>query len=215
MFKNKKGLVILTSIITVLPVLVGLLLWDRLPEQLVIHWGFNGEPDGWSSRTQAVFQFPALMLGFHWLCLWINEKDPRNKAQSARIQSLVLWLCPILSLFINAAMYVGSLGMPFPLEKTVFILISVMFIVIGNYLPKCRQNSYIGIKLLWTLASEANWNATHRIGGRAWVAGGLLLLVGTFLPRQFFPWISGATLVLALVIPVVYSWRYSKKESDN
>ena len=58
--KNKFK-VIITSIIVLLPILVGVADWDELPEQIATHWGPSGEPDGWSSKAVAVFALPLFL----------------------------------------------------------------------------------------------------------------------------------------------------------
>ena len=88
------------------------------------------------------------------------------------------------------------------------LLLGVIFIVIGNYLPKCRQNYTVGIKVPWTLASEANWDATHRMAGKLWVAGGVLILL-----LAIQPWIPAFPISLVLIlavtfIPMIYSFVY-------
>jgi len=88
----------------------------------------------------------------------------------------------------------------------------VLFIVIGNYMPKCRQNYTMGIKLPWTLNDEENWNKTHRLAGKIWVAGGILIVISALL--QCF-WICFAVFAVMLFVPFVYSWRlYSKKTKE-
>ncbi|MFQ8814402.1 MAG: SdpI family protein [Gallintestinimicrobium sp.] len=53
--------------------------------------------------------------------------------------------------------------------------------VIGNYLPKVKQNNTIGIRVVWSLMDEENWNATHRFSGKLWMASGILcMLCGLF-----------------------------------
>ena len=76
MIKKNKGALILTSLVLLVPILVGLLLWDRLPEQIPSHWGINGEVDGWSSKAFAVFGFPCILLAMHWVCVLISSADP-------------------------------------------------------------------------------------------------------------------------------------------
>jgi uncharacterized membrane protein len=85
----------------------------------------------------------------------------------------------------------------------------------GNYLPKCKQNRTIGIKLPWTLADEENWNATHRAGGKMMVVAGLLILLCIFLPTDI-SLIATLILTLALVIVIsVYSYLYHRKQQQN
>ena len=88
----------------------------------------------------------------------------------------------------------------------------LLFVVIGNYLPKCKRNYTLGIKVKWTLANEENWNATHRFAGKVWVLGGLLMMIGGFLPRGISLLIMiGAALLLGFV-PMMYSYLYYKKQ---
>ena len=76
--KNLKTL-ILTSIVTLIPVVIGLLLWNRLPEQIPSHWDINGNIDAWSSKGFAVFAIPALLLVLHWVCVIASAADPKHK----------------------------------------------------------------------------------------------------------------------------------------
>ena len=83
MLKKNKGLMILTSVIILLPMLAGILLWEQLPERMATHWGVNGEADGWSSRPVAVFGMPLFLLAIHWLGVWVTGQDRRNRKGSS------------------------------------------------------------------------------------------------------------------------------------
>ena len=85
-------------------------------------------------------------------------------------------------------------------------------IVIGNYLPKTRRNYTIGIRITWTLENDENWRKTHRLAGKIWVLGGLLLLLNAFVQLYVY-WIFFLTLLLVIMIPCVYSYQLSKSES--
>ena len=88
----------------------------------------------------------------------------------------------------------------------------LLFIVLGNYMPKFRQNSFMGIRVKWTLESEANWNATHRMGGKVWVAGGFACLAGAMLPIQAMGAVFPVVLAAVVLAPIVYSYYYSKTQ---
>ena len=87
-----------------------------------------------------------------------------------------------------------------------------MFVIIGNYLPKCKQNYTIGIRIKWTLENEENWNATHRIVGKLWVIGGILLIISVFLPDFMILWVMVMAIIVLVIIPVLYSYMYYKKQ---
>lgn len=208
MMKNKK-LLALTSVLILLPVAAGLLLWDALPEQIPNHWNAAGEVDGWTGKAGAVFVMPLFLLAMHWLCVVITTLDPKNKNQTPKVTGLVLWIIPVLSLAVNGMVYATALGVTVRVERLMPVLLGVMFAIIGNYLPKCRRNSTIGIKLPWTLESDANWNATHRLAGKLWVAGGIGAVVCGFLPGSVW-WLLGILLIMT-AIPVVYSYSFYRR----
>lgn len=214
MFKKNMKSIVISSLIILLPLLAGLLLWNRLPEQLPIHWNAAGEIDGWGSRAVVVFGESLGLLATHWLCIAVSFADPRNKAQSGKALGLVLWVCPALSVLIGAMSYLTALGFqPFSMDKIVLIFMGLLFIVIGNYLPKCRRNYTIGIKVPWALDNEENWNATHRFAGKLWVVSGIVAVLLAFLPWQELSfWLSIIIIMFASVASALYSFFYYKKQ---
>ena len=208
MIKKNLRVLIITSVVILLPILAGVLLWDRLPEMIPSHWNMAGEVDGWSSKSFAVFGMPLILLGAQWLAVLATSADPKNQNHSKKILQLVFWIIPVMSLVVSALTYSEALGTHLQVEEIVWGLVGLLFIVIGNYLPKCRQNYTIGIKIPWTLSSEENWNRTHRLAGWLWVAGGVGMMIAGFF--GFFWLMIGVTLVMSLV-PCIYSYiLYSK-----
>lgn len=208
MIKKHLKTLIITSIIILLPIAAGLLLWDQLPEQIPSHWNINGEVDGWSSKGFAVFALPLILLGAQWLCCFVTGADPKKANHSEKVYQLVFWIMPVLSVVLFVLTYGTALGKAMPVEMIMPILMGLLFVVLGNYMPKCKQNYTIGIKISWTLNSEENWNRTHRFAGRVWVVGGIAILLTAFLGNF---WIFfGITMVMASV-PVVYSYLLHRK----
>ena len=204
---NKKTL-ILTSIVTLLPILIGLALWNKLPDTIPTHFGMDGTPNGWSSKPFTVFGIPSLMLLFHLLCVGITSMDPKYDQMSDKLFAIVLWICPACSLLVVVASYGSVLGWEMNIAKYVMIGSGILFMVIGNYLPKCKQNYTMGIKLPWTLDNEENWNRTHRMAGFLWVIGGVLIIINAFLEWY---WLFFAIVFTMTLIPTVYSYLYYVK----
>ena len=215
MLKKNKGLMILTSVIILLPMLAGILLWDRLPEQMATHWGGNGEADGWSSRPVAVFGLPLFLLAIHWLGVWMTGQDRRNRNQNEKVLQMMFWIAPVISLFGMGSTYAAALGQPPRIDRLAMLLLGIVFTIIGNYLPKCRQNYTIGIKIVWTLSDEENWNATHRLAGKLWTAGGLLMLLTAFLPGNRHIYAAPLLLGVMVLVPVAYSWWFHRKQKGE
>lgn len=212
MLKKYKGTLIVTSLITLIPILIGLALWNKLPEQLPFHWDINGNVDNWASKTVAVFAMPAFMLVMQWVCVLASTADPKSANYNRKTFQLVLWICPVLSFVLNTLVYSSALGYSLAIETIMPLFMGVLFIVLGNLLPKMKQTYTMGIKLPWTLNNEENWNKTHRFAGKLWVAGGVLILATAFLGNF---WIFIAIIALTCIIPTIYSYVYYKKHKED
>lgn len=212
MIKKNKGQLIISSIVILLPILVGLLLWDSLPEQMATHWNVKGETDVWSGKAFAILGLPCVLLIMHWLCVFITSRDPKNKDQNSKVFSMVLWILPITSLVVSGVTYAIALGKDIKANLLLHLLLGLLFLVFGNYMPKCKQNSTIGIKVVWTLRSEENWNKTHRFAGKLWVISGLLLLVTMAMPVESFVYLMLFLIVVTGFAPMLYSYLYYKKQ---
>ncbi len=203
MIRKNIILLVVTSIVILLPILAGLILWDTLPEQVATHFGTDGEPDGWSGRVFTVFGMPLILLAVHWLCILVTAADPRQNSVAGKIIHIILWLIPAMSLLMSAVVYTHAMGIDFDNELIMTLFIGLLFVVIGNYLPKCRQSYTVGIRLPWTLADEDNWNRTHRLAGWVWITAGIIILATAFL-RNFI--ILTVVLLIAAAVPTVYSY---------
>ena len=213
MIKKNLKMLLLTSAVILLPMVAGLLLWDQLPATMNIHWGADGQPDGAAGKAFAVFAPSLFILAAHWLCVILSGRD--MKAQTPKAMVLVLWICPMLSVCTHSIMYTVALGLEVNTVMLLFLPLGILFAVMGNYMPKFRQNSTMGIKTTWALADDANWNATHRFGGKIWMAGGLLVCVLSCLP---WDWVVPVTFVVIFAFafaPVIYSWQFYRKKKAS
>jgi len=205
--KNKKTLVI-TSLICLLPIIVGALVYKRLPETIATHFDLNGNPDGWSSRAFAVFGLPGILLAVNLLLPFMLQADPKHRNMSGALVNITIWTIPVLSLLCSGLTLGRALGYDVHIERVLPVFMGVLFIL-GNYLPKTKQSYTMGIKLPWTLASEENWNRTHRL------AGFLGVLVGVyFIVMSFIGWSLPAFLIplaVMVLVPMVYSYLLYRK----
>ena len=194
--------------------LIGFIFWDKLPDQLATHFGSNGEPDGWSSKTFAVIGLPVLLVAVHLVCFFITFADPKKQHIDPKLFKLILWLCPVISWFGCGTTYAHALDMEFNITNIGMILVGVLFIIIGNYLPKARQNYTVGIKLPWTLHDEENWNRTHRLAGKLWMVCGLLFVIVSFFGLGI-SWIAMILGLIMVFVPAGYSFLYYLKNQKN
>ena len=210
--KINKKLVLFTSILILLPSLVGCVFWNQLPEEIPTHFNLLGQADGYNHKMSAIFGLPTLMLLMHWLLLFLMIKDPKSSNISSKIQVLIYWIIPFVSCLSMISIYGASLGYSMMSGILAQIFMGVIMIVIGNYLPKTRRNYIIGIRLPWTLENDENWSKTHRLAGKIWVLGGLLLFLNAFVQLYVY-WVFFLTLFFVVIIPSVYSYQLSKSES--
>ncbi len=203
MIKRYKLLLAVTSVIILLPIIAGLILWSSLPDAIAIHWNAEGTADGFAGKAYAVFALPAFLLAVHWICTLVTSADPKSKDINGKPMALVLWICPLISILTATLMYGTALGYDISVELIMPLVLGALFVVVGNYMPKCKQNYTIGIKVPWTLTDEENWNKTHRFAGIVWVAGGIIVML-TALARSVY--VMLAILLTMAFIPMVYSY---------
>ena len=208
MIKKNLKLLIITSVIILLPILAGVALWDQLPDPMPSHWTAAGEIDGWSSKPFAVFVLPFILVAAQWLCLLGTTADPKKKNHSDKVLHLVLWIIPVLSVVMHTFTYLIALDYGVRMEVVMPVFMGLIFAIIGNYMPKCKQNYTIGIKIPWTLDNEENWNKTHRFAGWAWTFGGIAIILTGFLGSF---WIFLPIALLMVIVPIVYSYMLHRK----
>lgn len=208
MIRKHGKMLALTSVIILLPALAGVILWNRLPEKMPTHWNMAGEIDGWSSKPFAVFGLPLIMLAAQWLCLLGTTADPKKENHSDKVLQLVIWIIPVLSVVLHVLTYAAALGHGVRMEMIMPVLMGLILVIVGNYLPKCKQNYTIGIKIPWTLSSEENWNRTHRMAGRLWVVCGLVCMLTGFFGGF---WIFFGLVLVMVLVPFIYSWLLFRK----
>ena len=208
MIKKNWKILLITSLLILLPMLAGVVLWDQLPEQIPTHWNASGEVDGWSNKIFAVFGLSGILLAVQWLCTLGPRADPKKANHPEKVVHLVFWIIPVISNLLYAVTYATALGKEVQIEVIMPVFIGLVFAIIGNYLPKCKQNYTIGIKIPWTLNSEENWNKTHRFAGRLWVICGLVIMLTGFFGGF---WIFFGVALVMVIVPVIYSYRLHKK----
>ncbi len=213
---NRKKAILLTSLLNFIPIIVGLILWAKLPEEIPVHFNSAGEPDNYESKAFAVFFLPMFLWAMHLLSGFITLADPKKQNISDKIFLLILYICPAAGLFGAIVMYTGALSIPVSVNMIGNLFVGIIFILVGNYMPKTHQNYTIGIKIPWALNDTDNWNKTHRFAGIVWIICGVILVINAFID---IIWIVPACIAAAALVPTVYSYilylRQSGKEQPE
>ena len=204
--KTNKKTLILTSIVILLPILVGMLLWNKLPDSMAVHFNFDNEADGYREKWFAVIIAPFILLAVHLIMAMIIAADSRKKNISSKVYRINMWILPSLSLALTAVIYIYNLGIHFNISLFLGIFLGITYIIIGNYLPKTRQNYTIGFKLPWTYANEENWNKTNRLSGVINIVIGILIIINAAMGLFNIFYSLLMAVLIGTLIPLGYSY---------
>ena len=208
--KMNKKLLLLTSIVILFPILLGVMIWSQLPNQIPIHFNVADQADNFQSKPLVVFGLPLFLLLVHLFVIFVTARDPKNQTMNEKMGKVIYWLTPIVSLSISYLIYSKALGSTTNPSIFASALLGLIFVMLGNYMPKLKVNHTVGIRLPWTLQSEDNWHKTHRLAGKLWVLGGLILLLEAGI--QFaVPYVMGIDILTIVLIPILHSYQLSRK----
>ncbi|GAA4844472.1 SdpI family protein [Algivirga pacifica] len=200
-------------IIALIPLVYLLVIWEKLPEKVPLHWNISGEIDRWGSKM-TLAGLVLLLNPFMYLLLWVVPKiDPKRKVNNMggkyyQLRVLMGLFFSALAIFILIASQKQEMN-----DGGLLALIGLLFVGMGNYMKTIRHNYFIGIRTPWTLESEEVWKKTHALGGRIWFIGGLLIFVSCLLiqdKQTRFTIFLGLTLIISF-IPMIYSYFLYKK----
>jgi uncharacterized membrane protein len=201
-------------ILILLPYAYLLTIWDNLPDRVAIHFGLDGEPNGWSGKTSVLF-LPTIGVGIYFLMRFLPALDPKKRIE--QMGSKYFNLRAMLTLFISLMMIdflytikEGSIKNP----NILVALMAAMFAMLGNYLQAIRPNYFLGIRTPWTLESESVWRKTHQLAGKVWMIGGILIFLLSFVitNSKGLSITFGALLFVMIIIPVGYSYSFYQQE---
>jgi uncharacterized membrane protein len=208
---NRRGLVVFSAVVVGAMLALSAWAWTQLPAdaQVPIHWGPDGEVDGYADKTVGLFLLPLVTAGVAALMWVIPVVEPRraNVEKSGKPYAAI-WIGIVLMLAaVDVVAVAAAMGAEFDMTLIVLIATGALFIVIGNYLPKVRSNYMMGIRTPWTLTSDRSWTRTHRVGGRVFVAEGVVyILLGLLRPA---PELLFGALMLGFVVMLAFVFVYS------
>lgn len=188
-------------------------LYDKLPNSVPTHFNMEGVPDGYSDKSSLIWIVLFFMAIPYLTFMIIPLIDPKQKLNKMggklrQIKNVVMIMFGLIGILIVYSSYEPEIMK----TNILLMLIALLFIGLGNYFQTIKPNYFIGIRTPWTLENEAVWNKTHKMGGKVWVLGGIILfLLGFVISSEvYFIFFIAISLLLAL-IPSVYSYFEFKK----
>ena len=204
---NIKSLII-TSIVCLLPIICGLMFYNELPESIAIHWGINNNPNGYFSKPAFVFGLPIMMLALQVFCCIVSDLSDKNPEANKKAVTVYKWIIPIITVVLYIVTMAVSLGNDLDIRKIVMILLGILFIILGNYMPKVRSDYYINSKMfLIKNRDEKLVNKAIKISAYGLIICGILFILSIL----FKPVVSMAVLAVVMVYFLfIYIYVYIK-----
>ncbi len=208
-----------TTIVVLLMLLAatvaGLLLWNRLPDQMASHWNVNDQVNGYMPKFWGVFMLPLITLAMLGLFLVVPAIDPlkANIAQFREVFNLFIVLIVAFMIYIHGLTLAWSLGYTnFKMSGAMLPAMGLLFIFIGFMLRKAKRNFFIGIRTPWTLSSDTVWNETHRIGAVLFMISGVFAFIGGFFGGTTAFWFMFVPIISSTIFLVIYSYVLYRRE---
>ncbi len=198
----------------------GVLSWyfyAHFPEKVITHWNFYGQADGFSGKAFGAFYMPLILAAMYILFWVLPFFDPKKERYADFASAYFHFRFALLSCMFAVFAVAGfsNLGYKIPMDKTITVIIGLLFMYMGNLMGKIKNNWFVGIKTPWTLSSENVWNKTHRFGGYAFVIFGLMLILIPYLGKTLglVAFISG--LALLVFGTTAYSYLIYRREQKR
>jgi uncharacterized membrane protein len=180
--------------------------YGLMPERMAIHWGVDGNANGYGSRFIGLFPLPILALVVWVLLRFLPMLDPFKKNiekfKPTYHTFIVVVLAFLLLIHISTIGY--NLGQRFNLNLVILPAMGVLFFYTGVLIGKAKRNYFIGIRTPWTLASDKVWDRTHALGGKLFKLSGLISIVCAFFPFGIYALLTSA--IASSALSIVYSY---------
>ncbi|MDD5251315.1 MAG: DUF1648 domain-containing protein [Patescibacteria group bacterium] len=207
----------LSVVVLVVTALASAAAWNFLPAVVPAHWGVNGQPDGWWSRTAAVLFLPLFTAGLAILLAFVPRFDPLrvNIAVFANAYARFRLAFVLFMAFLQAATLLAGAGVAVPMVPVISVAMAALLWEVAWLLPQTRRNYSIGLRLPWTLESDAVWETTHHFGGLVfrWLAGAIALSACLPAPVPFLVMMFG--ILIAITVIVVFSYREYRRQNRS
>jgi uncharacterized membrane protein len=206
---------ILVALLVAMPPAYLMTVYATLPAVIPTHFGLDGKPNGFSSKQDMIWIVAGvtiLSILVYLLIRYLPRVDPKKSASqgAGNMQKISIAVVALISGITISILYSSQHGMV-SFNRLFNPLMGIFFILVGNWMYNIKPNYFVGIRVPWTLESPDNWRATHRMGGKLWVIGGILITVcSPFLDDKAAEYFFMMTTLGLAFIPIIYSFLYFK-----
>lgn len=208
MSKINWKIIITTSIICLLPIVLGFIYYDDVPQSVAIHFDIHNNPNSYMDKNIVLFLFPVGMTIMQMICCIASDLKKDDKHYTPRIEYISKSIIPIISLLVYSLTLIIALGTKLDVRLFTCFIVSIMFIVTGNYMPK-TASQYLSSH--WTTYSPTIQRKVTRLMGYTFVIFGILLMISLFF-TPIYSVIIVIGIIIVLLVEVIYFYALSSKK---
>lgn len=209
---NKTKKILAESIIWLLmaiPIAYFMLIYNQLPQQIPVHFNIHGQPDNWMNKANFIYLLLSMTVGVYLIIVLVPLVDPKKRILQMgnkfyALKFVLMAFMSGLSIFI----IISAKNQHIVSSKFIWILVALLLIVLGNYMPSIKPNYFIGVRTPWTLESERNWRLTHRFTGWLWTIDGFLMIILSLMVKstKLYATVSFINVLIVAFAPILYSF---------
>lgn len=208
--------IMLAWILIILSILLSMLVYNSMPLQMISHWNFYGQPNGFMLKFWSISLMPLISIFMLLLFLLIPKIDPLRK-NIQKFRNYFDWFIFIIILFMfymHVLVILANSGSAFNINSMMAFALALLFFYTGILIEKAKRNWSVGIRTPWTLSNEIVWNKTHRLGGKLFKVSALISLLGILIPEYAFFFII-VPIILASLYLILYSYFEYRKQTKK
>lgn len=202
MEKINKKMLIITSLVCLLPILIGMFYYNQLPENVAIHFDVNNNPDNYFPKAVFIFGIPVFMMLIQVFCCITSDLTDKNKEANKKAISVLKWIIPILTIVLYIVTILYALGSTVDIRVIVMFILGAMFIVMGNYTPKTKGLLHMGTK---KVTDEKLEKKINRVCGYIFIINGLMFIISTIFNPIVSICVVGLVIIEAIALSI-YTW---------
>ena len=193
----KWKILVITSVVCLLPIIMGIAVWDKLPDTMAIHFNVNNVADNFAPKPFVLLGLPAIMVLLQIFCCVVNDVNSHKRGQSVKFEMVSKWIIPVMTVVVQITTIGYSLGWNLDIRRIVTLLVGIIFIALGICIPKL---DYVkNMKLSAQKAKKIN-----KFIGISMVIMGVLSLVSILLPPIFaIVWLF--LVIICSILCMVYA----------
>ena len=206
MKKINWNFIIFTCLICLMPICLGLFFYEELPEVMPIHFNIHEQPDNWASKNFTIFGIPIIMAALQMFCCIVSDMAEGKKEKDSKVIKIMKWFIPSATILLYTITILIGLGKKVDVGKCVTLFLGIMFVMMGNYMPKMSYEEAKG-NLKTMPKNEKDYKQMVRLFGYTFVVGGIFMMAAIFISNMAAFIMVLGVCVLVFVEGIYFSFK--------